>query len=214
MKIAVICYCSFNYIDQAEVAIKSFKKQYPNAEYDIDVLTKTKDYGLPKCNHGKLDWCVNRFKVFTDFKDYDRVIMIDSDLVAVGNIDYLFSEELNKYDACAVPDYGAKHYYPDTTKQYKYIVNAGVLILNKSILDEGFLTVLPLLTSYNGTEQGYYTDYFHKYNINWKRLPVKYNYCLDNYYPQEDDKRVIHFTGNQPFNEEWHRIKEEITNEH
>jgi len=198
MRTAVVCFCTEDYEQQARKARDSIIKYAPNkATMIIDMNLPIIDYGVPTHNNlGKLNWCLQRFAVFDRYKEYDRVIMIDSDIEAIGNIDLLFSEELNDYDLCCVEDYGAKHYYPNTTKQYEHVINAGVFIINKSFREKfDFLKELPNLESYNGTEQGYYTDFVHKYPVKIHLLPVKYNYCIDGYYPKEEDIRIKHYSG-------------------
>ena len=80
---------------------------------------------LPTKERLKYAW--DKLIIFKLFKEYDRIIFLDSDMLCLGDISELLSEDLNQYDFAAIKLYNAKG---------EFIYGGGTMILNKSILND------------------------------------------------------------------------------
>ncbi len=150
-------------------------------------------------------YCV---KVLEDLQ-YDRIIFVDSDLLCLGALDYLFSPDLNSRDIWAVRDYACQNYYSSEISKMQLdphlIFNTGCFVVNKSLLREYDYTRLlseieVFGQSYDGGDQGYLNELAQRRNMNVGYLPLKFNYPLDVNYPIKISyPAFIHFTGQKPW---------------
>ena len=108
-----------------------------------------------------------KFEIFKMY-DYDRVIFLDCDMLCVGDISYLFSSEINKYDLCGVrsSDYGR-------SKQ----INSGLLVVNKSLLNENtykdLIKISKKKSFHDGGDEGiinYYLILSKNYNYGFQQF--------------------------------------------
>lgn len=137
-----------------------------------------------------------RFELFS-FSYYDRVICIDSDCICLGDISYLFSEELNEFDLVSVEDHIVSKAWGsdfaalqsqgiDTTglvqrkKDSKIDIQPALIVANKSIVNEGWYN--RLLQYANATpftysiDQGILNNFIYLDNLKIKLLPVEWDY--------------------------------------
>jgi lipopolysaccharide biosynthesis glycosyltransferase len=112
--------------------------------------------------------------------DYDRVVILDADMICLGDLNYLFSNELNDFDICATLDqgYGLKAKYKNV--DFKRI-NSGMMVINDNLLKNKVLDKLLKIVkdndSYDGSDQGVIHSLIYKNNYNLKILPMEWN-CL------------------------------------
>ena len=160
------------------------------------------------------------FKMF-EYGDYDRVIFFDSDMLCNGNINFMFSHELNEYPFWAARDYGCIHYYPEQHKKAELVFektfNSGSFIINRSILNKEFFEKLKYqceneLFSYDSGDQGYLNSFFIKNKMEIGLYDINFNYALDTNYPKRDfdDIVIIHYTGKKPWKISENEYKDNI----
>lgn len=139
---------------------------------------------------------------FFDKKDFDRIITVDSDMLISDNVDYLLSEALNSKCFWAVHDYACQHYYATQIEKLglppSKMINGGLQVINNGV--HTFAMQFQVGQSFDGSDQGYLSQYFYEEDIDIGFLPIEYNYAfMDAYYPQCETPRVIHFTGPKPW---------------
>lgn len=152
-----------------------------------------------KCHIDKLKSVFSKIEIF-NIKNYDRIIYFDSDMLCIGDISYLFSEELNMYDICGVKGKDGR-------------LNAGMMVINKSIFD--FNPFDECMKIYNKYKILYLADQT-IINIFLKNEKIKIGYLSDEYNFSDKEvvennwksSRIIHFIKNKP----WISPKGEIGN--
>jgi len=120
--------------------------------------------------------------------DYEKVVLIDSDMVVLRNIDHLFGHA----ECSAVEDPGSPGLF-----------NSGLMVIRPDTeVFDAMLKSLPNLQSYNSGDQGFLNLFF---NQTWTtnpalRLPITYNifprmkhYASWGLYKK--DMHVLHFTA-------------------
>jgi glycogenin glucosyltransferase len=121
--------------------------------------------------------------------EYDRIIYLDSDTVALGSLDELLSRPRFAAAPCiSMPDF----------------FNAGVLVIEPSTetFDDMISKIGPLL-AYDGSDQGFLNLYYSDWYTGppEHRLPIRYNVPRYLYYFKgswnhlRSDMRVLHFIG-------------------
>jgi len=148
---------------------------------------------------------------FFEESDFDRIIFFDSDMLCVGNIDYLFGVELNDYDMAAVRDFACYKYYKNNIDRLRLsaseIINSGCLVINRSVLNRiSFFEMLPLLQvedlSYDRGDQGYWNYFVRYFNISVSLIDIQFNYPLDVNSPLKLSlPKIIHYTGHKPWDD-------------
>src|SRR5690606_32431113 len=137
-----------------------------------------------------------RYETF-NMARYDRIICLDADCICVGDISYLFSEELNPYDIISVEDHiVSKHFtksIPELEAQGLNLANMSkrveegkidiqpaIIIANKSIINLDFYKNL---LAYANTapftyanDEGILNDFIYKKDLKVKLLPIEWNY--------------------------------------
>ncbi len=168
-----------------------------------------------------------RYEMF-GMADYDRVICIDSDCIAIEDISYLFSEELNQYDLISVEDHIVSKcftkYVPHLERQGlnfrrlkqrmqegKIDVQPALLVANKCIVNEAWYR--RLLAYANATDftysidEGILNDFIYLDNLRIKLLPLEWDY-QDLYeihcptLPVPDRPIIVHCQESKPFKKE------------
>lgn len=218
MNRAVCCFANGSYLKGAVVALKSFH-DHCNVDCDYFLITDepvdmpiyswiTTRY-INKNRWSKIETRQDLFSsVCAKFEacklPYDRIVVLDSDVLAIGDVSPLLSNEYKGYSIIAVPDYGSRHYYSDKLQELKLdadrIINAGMMIFQQEALQVDWLAEfsrLPASCSYDGGDQGYLNYYLQHVNPGLKYFmeDVKFNYALDAHYPACNSKAIIHFTG-------------------
>lgn len=209
MKILVLCIADGEYLKGAKIVQDSFKKNITNPEghnitYRVDPPNDVFDYlHFWNDDHKGRRISLSRFQYFTE-SEFDRIIYLDSDMLVVGNVDLLISNELNSKDYWACHVHGYENYYKERMKEREItnnmIINGGLQIWNSRLLSISFennlMTELRPGMSFDGSDQGYITELFPSLGVKMGWLEDKYNYCLqDPYRPQIDDIRINHYTG-------------------
>ena len=215
MKIAISILALGDYWRGAKVMFHTLRK-YGGLPYWVDCIA----YGTDKIPEGRplsCDWSgipVNqrnfpkvaaKFEILTRLgSDYDRVVMLDADMLCLGDCSLLWSNELTKY-FYAVHDSATNIYYGQRMKQIglnpKRNFNAGTMVFNRNglVLSEFLDAIAGGLQSYDGGDQGYLNAYFQlkRPDLEVDFLPTAYNCALDKNFEQvpDVDKRIVHFTG-------------------
>ena len=154
---------------------------------------------------------LKKFQIFSilEYGDYDRVVFLDADMVALCDVSKLFEEDLNEFDFCAVRDLACGIYYSQSLDEIglnpDQIFNTGCVVLNRSILNRLKYKELVDFTidsgkSYDGSDQGYLNYAIQKFGVPWGELPLKFNCVTDSSYPLLwRYPLLLHFTGEKPW---------------
>ena len=151
-----------------------------------------------------------KFEMFNDklIRNYDRVIFFDSDLLFLGDISYLFSDDLNQHALWIAKDDGIK--LAKVRKNKIYTVNTGVVVYNCKQIGTGMTDRLIKFAtthkSFDNSDQGTINDYICQFNLDLEYLPMEYN-CLKRIYQHhreiwnkiESNVRILHFVGDKPW---------------
>ena len=138
---------------------------------------------------------------------HDRIILMDADMICVGDCSYLWSEAIGNLGFYACRDTASVIYYGNEIQRIglnsSRLFNAGTMIFQMSVLGRGFYQefldyIAGGLQAYDGGDQGYLNAYFQLYyNGEIGVLPSEYNESFDVNMPTLPDhaRRIIHFTG-------------------
>jgi Glycosyl transferase family 8 len=147
---------------------------------------------------------------FLEGSNFDRVIFLDSDIMCLASIDFLFDSELNQHHFLAARDFACYKYYPLEISTIGLdplrIFNSGCFILNRSILNvlnyKNLISAISTTAkSYDGGDQGYLNFIVQNSDIIFGELPIRFNYPLDTNYPLLWwPPTLVHFSGEKPWN--------------
>lgn len=216
MKTAVVCLCTSGYSTGAKVLFRTLEKhgRLPDSVDRIALGVKqcsfakavpiTKSYGWVKVCKKNFPKVADKFFALT--LPYDRIILLDADMLCVGDCSHLWSGRIGKLPFYACRDYASEVYYGNNIKSIglrtDLLFNAGVCIFQNNRMPLFYKQFIQMIQqgkirSYDGGDQGYLNHFFQlsKYEIGY--LPPEYNYCLDPYMPKltNPSVRLIHFTG-------------------
>ena len=166
------------------------------------------DYSMVSINKAIFAATANKF--FSLTLPYDRVVMLDSDMLCIGDCSLLWSEHIKNLPFYACRDTAARFYYGDKIVRigldHMRILNSGMFVYNRNLYADLYADLLGQITagvveSYDGGDQGYFNHFFQNNDIEIGWLPGGLNYCLDQNMPQlpEAERRLIHFTGVKPW---------------
>ena len=174
------------------------------------------DYSWVKVNEKNFPRVADKFQAL--LLSYDRIILMDADMLCVGDCSYLWSEDIGEIGFYACRDTASVIYYPGEIKEIglnpSRIFNAGTMVFQMNVLGGGFHSHLmgmiqQGLRAYDGGDQGYLNAYFqqdHQDEISY--LPPEYNELFDVNMPTlpPHARRVLHFTGAnaKPWNPKLH----------
>lgn len=213
MKTAIVMLATGEYLEGARVLVHTLRKYGNLPSYVTPIvigqdecdfaqaLPITQDYSSIKVAAGQFAPVAQKFFALT--LPYDRIILMDVDMLCVGDCSYLWSSWL-----CSVPFYACR----DTASYIYYkkvidgiglnpnrIFNAGTMVFNMPFDLERFTREASsgVLQAYDGGDQGYLNHYFQYHGIETGFLPSEYNCSLDVNMPQtpKHSRRLIHFTG-------------------
>ena len=153
---------------------------------------------------GQFKETAKKFRALT--LDFDRIIIIDSDIFCLQNCDFLWSNQISKLAFYAVHDSAAIQYYPEKIKELgldkSLMMNAGTMVYNKwrmPDLHDHLLESIKkgICKTYDGGDQGYFNAFFQMNLEPIGYLPPGYNFCPDPNMPQvlPYARYLFHFAG-------------------
>lgn len=166
----------------------------------------TQDYSWVVTSDGQFSRTAHKFEALT--LDFDRIIIVDSDIFCVKNCEFLWSGHMTSLPFYAVRDHAAGQYYPQVIKQIgleeNLIFNAGTMIYNRWVMRDLHEKLMADIrggacVSYDGGDQGYFNAFFQRTRQEVGYLPSGYNYPPDPYMPvlPKHARYLFHFAGQQ-----------------
>jgi lipopolysaccharide biosynthesis glycosyltransferase len=141
-------------------------------------------------------------KFFALTLPYDRIVLLDADMLCVGDCSYLWSERTQEQKIHACRDTASVVYYGEKIKSLGLnpdcLFNAGAMVLHPDSLQHTLRLIMEgKLQSYDGGDQGYLNALVESGWAGLSFLPPEYNCCLDVNMPQipSHAQRLVHFTG-------------------
>jgi len=215
---AVVTLASGEYWKGAEVLFRSLQSHGMPDSVDRVVISNdpvtpsfakrvpiTRNYGNIETKAGQFAQTADKFFALT--LDYDRIILIDSDIFCVQDCSFLWSEDhLNALPFYAVHDTATNVYYADKIKAVgldkNLLFNAGTMVYNRSRMPDLHDKLLEAIRegwcqTYDGGDQGYLNAFFQGIGQEVGSLPVGYNFLLDQNMPQVpvSSRYLFHFAG-------------------
>lgn len=160
------------------------------------------DYSWVAVNKLHFAHVANKFEALT--LPYDRIILLDADILCVGDCSLLWSDVLDTLEFYAVRDVASVFYYGKIIRQirldHNLLFNGGTMVFDRSRFPlTTFLGKVAdgTLLAYDGGDQGYLNHWFQKTKTPFGFLPLEYNACTDQHFPRMQDgtARLVHFTG-------------------
>ena len=169
---------------------------------------------LPHKHYDTSRWYPATWYKFEAFgmRGYDRVIYLDSDMLAVKDISELATDEkLNTRPIWFTlnPEEEDKRdsnifYNPDLHKRitsYRRTVSTGIMVINMDQISkftrQGLIYLAEVGRTYDGTDQGVVNQWLEEKEINFGVLGKEYNHLATN--KIEDDTKIIHYFGRKPW---------------
>jgi lipopolysaccharide biosynthesis glycosyltransferase len=250
MRTAVVVLCTGEYWRGAKVLFHTLRKygQLPKTVECVALGMQECDFARAVSITQDLSWVPVNKKYFRKVADkffaltlaYDRIVLMDADMMCVGDCSYLWSERIGQLPFYAVPDFGGAVYYCEKVQELELDVNqlvhAGTMVFQMNRLPRMFVRELlqgivdDTIQSYDGGDQGYLNAYFQRIRpeLEIGFLPQVYNVCLDKHTPKiaEEASRVVHFCGRNanpwehrlhasdwrmPFVQSWRKEWEELS---
>lgn len=178
-------------------------------------------YGSVATKRGQFEQTAKKFAALA--LDYDRIVMIDSDIFCVKNCGLLWSDNISRLPFYAVHDTATIKYYRRNIERLGLdkdrLFNAGTMVYNRNLLPNLHDDLLEKIHngecfSYDGGDQGYLNDYFQKTGEEVGYLPAGYNFLLDPNMPQVPRyaRYLFHFAGGglKPWHADFKRDGEEF----
>ena len=162
------------------------------------------DYDWIKTKEGQFASTANKLAALS--LNYNRIILIDSDIFCVKDCKFLWSDLLGELPFYAVADTAAIGYYPEKIQHLgldeNLIFNAGVMVYNRLVYPNLLQDLLQDIKSgdcesYDGGDQGYLNSFFQNRNQEIGYLPPGYNYTADQHMPRvlTRSRFLFHFAG-------------------
>lgn len=189
----------------------SIKARYNNVAY------------IPELPREKYANSWYRYEMF-NFKGYDRVICLDSDCLCLGDMSYLFSEELNDYDIISVEDHIVSKVFVPRMAEYSALglnltplrnrvrhgqvdIQPAIIVANQRAVNEAWY--LSLLRYANRTpftysiDEGILNDFIYLSGLRVRLLPLQYDYqdCYETQglLPPPANPVIVHCEESKPF---------------
>ncbi len=204
--------------DRSKEKINLIKSFYQNVSIDVIEL-KDKEYGF---NKFKIPQNVSfitkemyfRYALPEVLQGVDKVLYLDADLVALGDLEGLYKEDVNKYYVAGAVDAGIAPRFPEHLPSLgmssnDIYINSGVLLMNLARMRHDNITKKLLDNTKQYEKQLLFPDQ-DAINLTLKGFikPIKpiYNFTDQNMLEDKidiDDVKVVHFTGGiKP----WHNV--------
>jgi len=163
------------------------------------------DYSWVRVSETHFSEVAKKFQALT--LGVDRLILMDADMLCVGDCSYLWSGSIGRLPFYACRDTASVVYYDKIIRTIgldsSRLFNAGTMVFDFRHLPSTFHDDLlrdiadGVCLAYDGGDQGYLNHYFQLHRYETGVLPVEYNESYDVNMPGVPDhaKRVIHFTG-------------------
>jgi hypothetical protein len=183
-------------------------------DYNPNILKTVRDISLrsPRPRFAR-SWDTILALIF--FKEYDRVIYLDADMICVDNIDELFDEKYNDYPMCSVKD----HINDDREGGF----NGGMYIFNKPMLnEETYNAIIEKAVSLDkagadmgNAEQYVINEWIKEHHINVCNLGIRKWMATSERWTPDDKGKFIHYIANKPWihtevqnevNQIWHNL--------
>lgn len=217
MSTAIAIVCTGDYWVGAQVLFSMLRK-YGGLPDWVDCLA----IGLDECDFAQpvpvradYSWVPVSQKHFPKVADkffaltlpYNRIILMDADMMCMGDCSYLWSDAIGSLDFYACRDTASMVYYGEVIRNIglnpSRLFNAGTMLFQLERLNPGFhdrllRSIQDGLRAYDGGDQGYLNAYFqlvHNGEVGY--LPPEYNESFDVNMPTLPNhaKRILHFTG-------------------
>ena len=219
-----------NFLQGVKTLVKSLKKNSPKTE-QYDKILLTDDYNIRYVDFvdkifyidtkkyekfkGLKIKTLSKIEIFNFIRktDYERIVYIDSDILCLGCLEFLFLDEHDDKDLLLCEDFGKNtrkaysrvreraNFEPlQTFRENFYCINSGMMVINNKLKNfyENCIEALEKRITYDKGDQGVINEvlYTNK-DIKIKIISSKFN-CL---------KRIIHHKQNQKL---FHQIKDDI----
>lgn len=239
MRSAIAILCTNDYWKGAKVLFHMLRKygHLPDTVAQIALGLSACDFAEPvpiaidythiPVNHRYFAHVADKFFALT--LEYDRIIVLDADMLCLGDCSYLWSERIGKLSFYACRDSAGVIYYPKVIERIglnpDLMFHAGTMVFQRDRLGAVFVNDLLAhieggLQSYDGGDQGYLNAYFQlvRPDVEIGYLPREYNDCTDQYHPvlAPHLQRIVHLTGPNmnpwnpqigPTDHRWHWIE-------
>lgn len=230
MKKCLAIACERNYLPGLVVLLNSLKLngKVPWGSVDIVVISSDleefqgttiwpvdiRDYSAVARNRYAKAW----YKLEAMRLPYEHVVLMDADLLCLGDVSQLFSE--TEFDLTVAPDHGIE--LAPVYKNSFVRFNSGVCVLTRKMLQSDTWKQLIDLggsgKSYDGGDQGAMNELaMRRDDITMDSLDSKYNALKRLYKHQpkfwkrlEADVRLLHFVGRKPWDRNGERGYEEL----
>jgi lipopolysaccharide biosynthesis glycosyltransferase len=114
----------------ASLASPDFEILFKNPSESLTHLHKLKNKNIASANAAAL----NKFSIANIFPNHERVLYLDSDIIALRDFSEIFETDLKNLFAAVVADSGQLYYRHDAVKEVFKYFNSGVMLLNLQML--------------------------------------------------------------------------------
>ena len=177
MKTAIAIVAIGHFKKGAEVLIKSLRIHNKN-DFDIWTIGYEDVKGAFRIepevfNLAVADKWKESITKFTALRlPYDRIIIMDADMLCVDELPILFEDF---YGFAAAQDFATQHYYKDIIDsiglKLDVFINGGLLVFNGQNLDK-LISMFDCCESYTTGDQGYLNYWRYHFDIDTKILPI------------------------------------------
>lgn len=207
MTVALVTFGFGEYEVGAEVLFRSIRRHTDVSGVemivlrDSDILVDYSDVPVSEENFPQV-----AKKLFALTLPYDRVIMLDADMLCIRDCRFLWSGWIGALPLYAVRDTASPVYYWDSIRRIglnvDMLFNTGTVVYNRNRLPDLHEALLReirtgCLEAYDGSDQGYLNHFCQRHGIETGYLPGGYNYVLDENMPhlRDEAQYIVHFTG-------------------
>lgn len=174
--------------EENQLKIKSLNERFNNFGIEVIKIDKEKSFKDFKTSVHISKAAYFRFLIPNLLPNRNKIIYLDVDIIAKGDILSLFEIDLNNYTIGAVPDSGDERYLSVlknsiNMKQNSHYFNSGVLLINSKLWKKNRITerLFDIENKYRETLISFDQDILNKcFENNFKILDLKFNTYSDN----------------------------------